>query len=128
MTAAILNDPRRNGEPQLSSIRMGRANRSRAVKLRTILLVVCVGWPCQSPAVCRCRRATRQVVLLFDEQVEFPGLSIARSTGGYGQKIRLAAARFSKSGFRLKGSDDERRNRAHGSAVCVPGTHATTRP
>jgi signal transduction histidine kinase len=55
---------------------MGQANRSRAMKLRTILLIVCVGLALSIAGCLPVSAATRQVVLLFDERVELPGLSL----------------------------------------------------
>jgi signal transduction histidine kinase len=55
---------------------MGQANQSRAMKLRTILLIVCVGLATSIAGCLPVSAATRQVVLLFDERVDLPGLSL----------------------------------------------------
>ncbi len=55
---------------------MGQANRSRAMKLRTILLIACMGLAMSIAGCLPVSAATRQVVLLFDERVELPGLSL----------------------------------------------------
>ena len=55
---------------------MGQANRSRAMKLRTILLIVCMGLAMSIAGCLPVSAATRQVVLLFDERLELPGLSL----------------------------------------------------
>lgn len=55
---------------------MGEANCSRAMRLRTILLIVSMGLAMSIAGCLPVLAATRQVVLLYDERVELPGLSL----------------------------------------------------
>jgi signal transduction histidine kinase len=49
---------------------------SRTVKLRTILLIACTGLAMSIAGCLPVSAATRHIVLLFDERVELPGLSL----------------------------------------------------
>jgi hypothetical protein len=53
---------------------MGQANRGRAMKLRAILVIACMGLAMSIAGCLPVSAATRQVVLLYDERVELPGL------------------------------------------------------
>ena len=55
---------------------MGEANCSRAMRLRTILLIVSMGLAMSIAGCLPVLAATRQIVLLYDERVELPGLSL----------------------------------------------------
>jgi hypothetical protein len=46
------------------------------MKLRTILLIVCTGLAMSITGCLPVSAATRRIVLLFDERVELPGLSL----------------------------------------------------
>lgn len=60
----------------LAAAGAGSAEKGRATKLRTTFLMACAGLVLSIACCVQASAATRHVVLLFDERVELPGLSL----------------------------------------------------
>ncbi|MFZ1173995.1 MAG: ATP-binding protein [Bradyrhizobium sp.] len=60
----------------LAAAGAGSAEKGRATKLRTTFLMACAGLALSIACCVQASAATRHVVLLFDERVELPGLSL----------------------------------------------------
>jgi signal transduction histidine kinase len=59
-----------------AATRVGSAEKGRAMKLRAALLIACTGLAMAIAGCLPVSAATRHVVLLYDERVELPGLSL----------------------------------------------------